>query len=141
SYRNPFGVYKRSGQEPRLLVSHVVCRGPAQVISPAPSPVPLSRLSSPIPDRLGKTTPAATAPDRHIAIPLTPPPVPGKTHGLLAHQLRTRTSDTPWVAQVPPITTWPLIYACRLNKHPAIKAPPSLSPTAADAYQITNRHS
>ncbi|KAK2903441.1 hypothetical protein QQF64_009482 [Cirrhinus molitorella] len=33
----------------------VVCRGPAQVISPAPSPVPLSRLSSPIPDRLGKS--------------------------------------------------------------------------------------
>ncbi|XP_059363351.1 single-minded homolog 1-A-like isoform X1 [Carassius carassius] len=32
----------------------VVCRGPAQVISPAPSPVPLSRLCSPIPDRLGK---------------------------------------------------------------------------------------
>uniref|UniRef100_A0A8C1CUU2 SIM bHLH transcription factor 1a n=1 Tax=Cyprinus carpio carpio TaxID=630221 RepID=A0A8C1CUU2_CYPCA len=33
----------------------VVCRGPAQVISPTTSPVPLSRLSSPISDRLGKS--------------------------------------------------------------------------------------
>lgn len=32
-----------------------LCRGTAQVISPAPSPVALSRLSSPNPDRLGKS--------------------------------------------------------------------------------------
>ncbi|KAF4103606.1 single-minded homolog 1-A isoform X2 [Onychostoma macrolepis] len=40
---------------PQSALQSVVCRGPAQVISPAPSPVPLSRLSSPIPDRLGKS--------------------------------------------------------------------------------------
>ncbi|XP_051722485.1 single-minded homolog 1-A isoform X1 [Ctenopharyngodon idella] len=40
---------------PQSALQGVVCRGPAQVISPAPSPVPLSRLSSPIPDRLGKS--------------------------------------------------------------------------------------
>lgn len=39
---------------PQSAMQSVVCRGPAQVISPAPSPVPLSRLSSPIPDRLSK---------------------------------------------------------------------------------------
>ncbi|XP_057195128.1 single-minded homolog 1-A isoform X2 [Triplophysa rosa] len=32
-----------------------LCRGTAQVISPAPSPVALSRLSNPNPDRLGKS--------------------------------------------------------------------------------------
>ncbi len=40
---------------PQSALQSVVCRGPAQVISPAPSPVSLSRLSSPIPDRLGKS--------------------------------------------------------------------------------------
>lgn len=40
---------------PQSALQGVVCRGPAQVISPAPSPVPLSRLSSPIPDRLAKS--------------------------------------------------------------------------------------
>nr|Q98SJ5.1 RecName: Full=Single-minded homolog 1-A [Danio rerio]AAK27261.1 single-minded 1 [Danio rerio] len=39
---------------PQSAMQSVVCRGPAQVISPAPSPVPLSRLSSPLPDRLSK---------------------------------------------------------------------------------------
>ncbi|XP_056332157.1 single-minded homolog 1-A [Danio aesculapii] len=39
---------------PQSAMQSVVCRGPAQVISPAPSPVPLSRLNSPIPDRLSK---------------------------------------------------------------------------------------
>ncbi|XP_067247632.1 single-minded homolog 1-A [Chanodichthys erythropterus] len=40
---------------PQSALQGVVCRGPAQVISPAPSPVPLSRLSSPVPDRLAKS--------------------------------------------------------------------------------------
>ncbi|XP_077061945.1 single-minded homolog 1-A [Siphateles boraxobius] len=40
---------------PQSGLQGVVCRGPAQGISPAPSPVPLSRLSSPIADRLGKS--------------------------------------------------------------------------------------
>ncbi|XP_028435219.1 single-minded homolog 1-A isoform X1 [Perca flavescens] len=37
-----------------LPLQTVVCRGPSQAISPAPSPAPLSRLSSPGPERLHK---------------------------------------------------------------------------------------
>ncbi|XP_051574002.1 single-minded homolog 1-A-like [Myxocyprinus asiaticus] len=40
---------------PQSTLHGVVCRGPAQVISPSPSPVSLSRLSSPNPDRLGNS--------------------------------------------------------------------------------------
>ncbi len=49
------GLSFHSTDFPQSALQSVVCRGPAQVISPAHSPVPLSRLSSPIPDRLGKS--------------------------------------------------------------------------------------
>ncbi|KTF83220.1 hypothetical protein cypCar_00024424, partial [Cyprinus carpio] len=77
---------------PQSALQSVLCRGPAQVISPTPSPVPLSRLSSPIPDRLGKSKDflqselsssqqhqqplpltGTCAVSRPSAIPLTPP--------------------------------------------------------------------
>ncbi|XP_052000344.1 single-minded homolog 1-A isoform X1 [Xyrauchen texanus] len=50
SHRSSFGT-----EFPQSTFQGVLCRGPAQVISPAPSPVPLSRLSSPNPDRLCKS--------------------------------------------------------------------------------------
>lgn len=43
-----------SAEFPQVALQSAVCRGPAQVISPAPSPAPLSRLSSPGSERLAK---------------------------------------------------------------------------------------
>ncbi|XP_017563709.1 single-minded homolog 1-A [Pygocentrus nattereri] len=43
-----------SPEFPQAALQGSVCRGPAQVISPAPSPAPLSRLSSPGSERLAK---------------------------------------------------------------------------------------
>ncbi|KAI4871207.1 hypothetical protein NFI96_003473 [Prochilodus magdalenae] len=43
-----------STEFPQAALQGSACRGPAQVISPAPSPVPLSRLSSPGSERLAK---------------------------------------------------------------------------------------